>query len=453
MNISTATTIFSQSHTNYLKYPKARKILENVLKNPHVLDNPKSNTCKQLNKILVKDLKNIEKSSKVKIFFLKIKLKFTSIFDCCTKNTAKRKRALAIISSKAKKILLKSENSSSQTTHQSKKSKLSKHPSVSSNAKNKTGHAKTPSRNSEAPVEDESSSSSSYPTRRFSGSSQDMSISNEDHLIHKEIELGTFEGISSFKTFIEGLKNFENHIEEIGVEAFKYLPTDSHIRLEQSYQNHQICNQLVSMTKRLESASASIKNGWEKYLKELKKNTLLTYPDQTNQKLKTSVAVKLLHNEKAKIYVEKLEKFSNKDILQIGKVERDSFSSHDLIMSAKYDHFGHMKSIMKAVENNNFYVARDKSRNNKIVGVLQFSEFQKLIFSISRRAMYAQCNVGPLLWEIFSKEVSILPLTLYVRESNPAVRLYESWGFKEVSKLRNFYQQPQEASLRMQKDI
>lgn len=495
MNISTVNIIFSPSNTNYLKYPKARKILDKVLKNPNVLDNNKSIACKQLNNLLVKNLKNIDKTSKLKVFLLKIRLKFTSIFDCCTKNNVKRKQALAIIASKAKKILKKSEKGSSQTTHHSeepkKKSEHSKHSiperhssatsesenksehsakpsSASSEPQNKSELAKLTSRNSEASGEehktnDESSSSSSQQIRRFSEASQDMSISSENHLGKKnksessvteeEIEIGAFAGISFFKTFIEGLKNFEDNIDENGIEAFKYLPKNSHVRLEQSYQHHQICDRLVSITKHLESSSENIKNSWEKYLKKLKENTWLTYPDQTDHKLKTSVVVNLLHNEKPKIHVEKLGKYSTKDLFQIVAVERESFSSHELIQSSQYDNIIHVRSMMKSVENFHFYIARDERRNNKIVGVLQYSPFESLIYSVSRRAMYAQCQVGTLLWEKFSKEVSVLPLTLYARESNPAIRLYESWGFKEVSKAGNFYQQPPETRLRMQKDI
>lgn len=224
-----------------------------------------------------------------------------------------------------------------------------------------------------------------------------------------------------YHEFMESLKNFEK--EALINANFKLLCKPNRLSLNQSYQHHQLCDQLTAISKKLQGASAHTKNNWKKYLEEINFTSLI-YADTLTRKLKTKIAIKLIDHELPLITTNKLSTLCDKDIKEIIKVEKESFTSMELISVCAYDSLKHEQRL-KHAQAHTFYVARDTQNNNKIIGVLEYEAKNQLIFSIARKAMYAQCRVGSLLWQEFSKDVFQEKVTLYTRESNPAIKAYK----------------------------
>lgn len=255
---------------------------------------------------------------------------------------------------------------------------------------------------------------------------------------------------TSFKVFTDKLQEVEEGFNSTCPKI--EMPLPSSIEVNQAYEHHQICNQLVKISDRLQNEE--IKKVWQDYLTKIN-NTPILYSDGQTRFLKTSFAKKRLIDYRPNIQIKKLDvKPSEVEINKIVKLEKECFSSHELINNHNYDENIHKDRLKRRFKNNAFYVAyvpRDGIKGDKIVGVLEYEDERNNIFSLLRKASYARCDIAKLLWERLLNEHQDQAIDLYVRSSNPAREVYKKWGFKEVQTIENFYQQPKEAAYKMRR--
>lgn len=140
-----------------------------------------------------------------------------------------------------------------------------------------------------------------------------------------------------------------------------------------------------------------------------------------------------------------IEKMQSSHLEQVAEIEKKSFVHPWSIESLKAELYK---------DDSYFFVA---IADEKIVGYMGFNTVldEAYVANVAVLPQYRGQGIGRALVNhacVLCREMNMSFITLEVRSSNlPAISLYQSIGFKEVGRRKNFYTEPTEDALLMTK--
>lgn len=204
----------------------------------------------------------------------------------------------------------------------------------------------------------------------------------------------------------------------------------------QTYHNHYIHNEITAITEKVDRERPDIIKVWKTFLKHLNGKKVFN-PDGHVVKLDFSMELSLLKTgEKAKPDIQFLDladSGSDKDLATIEEIQRESLGTIGTFTKDL------MRRTLQSDPQNRCIVARHK---DKVIGFAWAvaREGEISISGLARRPNAAHLGLGDqLLGKLLMQLPADKPISLHVRESNPAVQLYERWGFEVAATLPHYY--------------
>ena len=199
----------------------------------------------------------------------------------------------------------------------------------------------------------------------------------------------------------------------------------------QTYLNHDLHNEITVVTKVIDSHRPDVKKVWEVFLNHLH-NKRVVNADGHVITLDFGIELEWLEGEKISIQdVEFLKPESasyDGDLKQIEDLQKESFGEVGTFSKEQ------LKRYLAENPLNQCVVIR-REKTNEILGfawTLKHAGSLSLV-GLARRPGAAYLGIGNrLMAAILYRTPENQPLQLYVRKSNPAVALYERWGFEKI---------------------
>ena len=145
----------------------------------------------------------------------------------------------------------------------------------------------------------------------------------------------------------------------------------------------------------------------------------------------------------------KITDFAEEHISSVAELERSCFSSP--ISEAN------LRALLLGGIGKGFVCIETKSGNISAYGGVIVAAGEAQILNIATHENFRRQGLGRLVVKSileYSEALGAEYITLEVRENNlPAIRLYESLGFFEVGKIKDYYVSPKENALILKKDL
>ncbi len=219
----------------------------------------------------------------------------------------------------------------------------------------------------------------------------------------------------------------------------------------QTYQNHLLHNEITVITEAVDRNRPDVIKVWKAFLTHLHQKPIINADGRTI-KLDFSMELKLLETgKKPEPTCERLEPRNPAHLADFEEIERIQEESFGVIGTFKKEA---LMAILMRDRENRCYVSRIEGK------VVAFAWMRKdvdgmHISGIARRPQAARLGIGDQLMNALLSELRghNPPVTLFVRQSNPAKALYERCGFKVTKTVPNYFDRgPRESALRMDLD-
>jgi ribosomal protein S18 acetylase RimI-like enzyme len=210
------------------------------------------------------------------------------------------------------------------------------------------------------------------------------------------------------------------------------------LKFDAAYDNHALHNELTIITEAVRKQYSELQRIWSAFLRQKR---VALFPDGRKVQLDFSLEQKRLDGKVVELYAERLTRFTDRDVEDIGGILRESFSGGELadgdLLKPQY--------LTEWIKKEPCLVVRDRE-GGRIMGLLRYNKKERLgkttwhISCVGRKAGAARLGIGDLLFKTLKDITGSDSCSLHVRQKNvEAQRLYRKYGFQQVELKENYY--------------